>query len=307
MRHRKAWLVLPYILIILLLTGCMKTIPFAYQTQSQNLLYRTVNHTMRNIMNSLSKLMAAASESANKDDAAEGQKTAPRLIAHAGGDIHGVRMTNSLQALDSSYDEGFCFIEVDICLTSDGVPVLAHDWGNANWFAGIKYSTEQPGYEEFIKRTGIMGIEFMDLNKLALWLSEHDGAYIVTDIKQDNIEVLRHIKESYPEASKRIIPQIYSIDEYEPVRDLGYDQVILTLYKIKIIGDEIFEFCSRKPLFGLTMSQSRADSELLEKFSALGIPIYVHTINDYNEYIKLRDKGVYGVYTDFFQPSDWVE
>ena len=74
--------------------------------------------------------------------------TAPRLIAHAGGDIYGIRMTNSLQALDRSYEEGFRFIEVDICLTSDGVPVLLHDWGNANWFAGIGYSTEQPHWVE---------------------------------------------------------------------------------------------------------------------------------------------------------------
>jgi len=32
---------------------------------------------------------------------------APRLVAHAGGDIYGIRMTNSLQALNKSYEEGF--------------------------------------------------------------------------------------------------------------------------------------------------------------------------------------------------------
>lgn len=233
--------------------------------------------------------------------------TAPRLIAHAGGDIHGIRMTNSRQALDRSYDEGFRFIEVDICLTSDGVPVLLHDWGNANWFAGIKYSTEQPGYEDFKKRTGILGLEFMDLDMLARWLASHDDAYIITDIKQDNIEILGHIRENYPEASKRIIPQIYSPDEYEPVRELGYENIILTLYRMETVGDDVFEFCSENPLFGLTMAKSRAETGLLEKYSELGIPVYVHTINDYNEYIKLRDSGAYGVYTDFFEPSNWVE
>jgi len=233
--------------------------------------------------------------------------TAPRLIAHAGGDIHGIRMTNSRQALDRSYDEGFRFIEVDICLTSDGVPVLLHDWGNANWFAGIKYSTEQPEYEDFKKRTGILGLEFMDLDMLARWLASHDDAYIITDIKQDNIEILGHIRENYPEASKRIIPQIYSPDEYEPVRELGYENIILTLYRMETVGDDVFEFCSENPLFGLTMAKSRAETGLLEKYSELGIPVYVHTINDYNEYIKLRDSGAYGVYTDFFEPSNWVE
>ena len=232
---------------------------------------------------------------------------APRLVAHAGGDIYGIRMTNSLQALNKSYAEGFRFIEMDISLTSDGIPVLLHDWGNANWFAGIKYSTEQPEYKDFIKRTGILGLEFMDLNKLAQWLAKHDDAYIITDIKENNVEILGYIRENYPEASERIIPQIYYPEEYEPVRNLGYEHIILTLYRIKTIGDEIFEFCSEQPLFGLTIAQSRAEPELLEKYSELGIPIYIHTINDYNEYIKLRDKGAYGVYTDYFEPLHWVE
>jgi lipoteichoic acid synthase len=243
---------------------------------------------------------------ASGGNAAEAVPTPPRLIAHAGGDIHGIRMTNSLRALDSSYNEGFRYIEVDIHLTSDGVPVLLHDWGNANWFAGINYSTEQPTHEDFKKRTGILGLEFLDLDELMQWLLKHEDAYIVTDIKQENVRILGDIRENYPEAGKRVIPQIYYLDEYEPVRNLGYEHIILTLYKIEDIGDEVFEFCSRNPLFGLTISQGRADP-VLERFSPLGIPIYVHTINDYNVYIKLRDKGAHGVYTDFFQPSFWVE
>ena len=58
-------------------------------------------------------------------------------------DLEPLKDLEQLESLDRSYEEGFRFIEVDICLTSDGVPVLLHDWGNANWFAGIGYSTEQ--------------------------------------------------------------------------------------------------------------------------------------------------------------------
>ncbi len=232
---------------------------------------------------------------------------APRLVAHAGGDIYGIRMTNSLQALNKSYEEGFRYIEMDISLTSDGIPVFIHDWGNANWFAGIKYSTEEYGYEDFKKRTGILGLEFMDLDKLELWLEMHDDAYIITDIKENNVEVLGYIRNNYPEASKKIIPQIYSLDEYEPVKNLGYEHIILTLYRIETIGDDVFEFCSEQPLFGLTMSQSRAKTDSLKKFSDLGIPVFVHTVNDYNEYVKVRDNGAYGVYTDYFEPLHWVE
>jgi glycerophosphoryl diester phosphodiesterase len=232
---------------------------------------------------------------------------APRLIAHAGGDIYGVRMTNSRQALDRSYEEGFRLIEVDICTTSDNIPVLGHDWGNANWFSGVNYSTEVPAYDEFMARQPILDLDMLDLASLAEWLAEHENAYIVTDIKEDNIEILRHIAKEYPGVSKRFIPQIYSFSEYDAVKALGYSNIILTEYRLKAEDQEILEFCQKNPLFALTLSQTRATPEMLAKCKEIGIPTYVHTINDYNVYIKLRDSGAHGVYTDYFQPSDWVE
>lgn len=43
-------------------------------------------------------------------------------------DLEPLKDMEQLESLDRSYEEGFRFIEVDICLTSDGVPVLLHDW-----------------------------------------------------------------------------------------------------------------------------------------------------------------------------------
>lgn len=232
---------------------------------------------------------------------------APRLIAHAGGDIYGIRMTNSQQALEKSYEEGFRFIEVDICTTSDNIPVLAHDWGNANWFSGVKYSTEVPAFSEFMARQAILGLDMLDLASLAEWLAEHEDAYIITDIKQGNVKILELIAKKYSSVCKRFIPQVYTFSEYDEVKALGFSNIILTEYRLKAEDQEILEFCGKHPLFALTLSQDRATPEMLEKCRALGIPVYVHTINDYNVYIKLRDNGAYGVYTDFFQPSDWVE
>jgi glycerophosphoryl diester phosphodiesterase len=254
------------------------------------------------ILASLSVVAAA-----NAHSHQENVPKAPRLVAHAGGDIHGVRMTNSRQALDKSYEEGFRFIEVDICKTSDDAAVLAHDWGNANWFSGVKYSSKVPTYSEFMSRKAILGLDMLDLASLAQWLDEHEDAYIITDIKQENTEILREIAEKYPKAAKRLIPQVYSFSEYDSVKALGFDNIILTEYRLKAKDQEILDFCSEHSLFALTLSQDRATPEFLNKCRALDIPIYVHTINDYNVYIKLRDNGAYGVYTDFFQPSDWVE
>ncbi|MGI6668279.1 MAG: glycerophosphodiester phosphodiesterase family protein [Acetivibrionales bacterium] len=232
---------------------------------------------------------------------------APRLIAHAGGEIYGLRLTHSLEALDNSYSKGFRFIEADISRTSDGVPVLVHDWGNANWLMDVRYSDKAPSYKEFKARKAILGLHLMDLDMLAEWVANHDDAYIVTDVKDDNQDILRLIKERYPEVYGRFIPQIYSFDEYKPVRGLGYEFIILTLYRIEASDDEIVDFCKSHSLFALTMPYEKASPDTLDRFSKLSIPVYVHTVNDYNAYIKLRDNGAYGIYTDYFHPSKWIE
>ncbi len=233
--------------------------------------------------------------------------TAPRLVAHAGGEIYGIRLTNSLQAFYNSYDKGFRFFEVDISKTSDGVPVLVHDWGNTNWLRDIKYSTKAATYEEFESTKTILGLKLMDISLLLEWLSKHPDAYVITDVKEDNIGVLSTIKELYPKIVGQIIPQIYSFEEYDTVKALGYEHIILTLYKLDAPADKVLGFCDSHELFALTMSVDRATPDYVKQFINIKIPIYAHGVNDLDVYEKLRDSGIYGVYTDYFQPSDWIE
>jgi hypothetical protein len=44
----------------------------------------------------------------------------PTLVAHAGGAVYGYRLTNSLEALDTAYNGGHRFVELDFEITSDG-------------------------------------------------------------------------------------------------------------------------------------------------------------------------------------------
>lgn len=230
-----------------------------------------------------------------------------RLVAHAGGEIYGIRITNSLQALDNSYEKGFRFFELDFEWTSDKVPVILHDWGNANWFFNIKNSAMAHSYENFKDLEAILDLEIMDLEILYEWLKAHKDAYIITDIKADNVKLLQLLKDNYPNIKNQIIPQIYSFDEYDKVKNLGYSNIILTLYKLDSTDEDILNFCENTDLLAVTMYESKGFTDLPQRLSELGIKSYVHTINDYNVYIKLRDNGVFGVYTDYFQPSNWVE
>ncbi|GAB6085717.1 glycerophosphodiester phosphodiesterase family protein [Alkaliphilus crotonatoxidans] len=227
------------------------------------------------------------------------------LVAHAGGAIYGFRYTNSLEALDTAYKNGFRLIELDFNWTRDGQPVLIHDWGQmvSRIFPGARGVLS---LEEFKTMPTLFGLTPMSLADLSAWLERHPDAFIITDVKEDNARTLAWIKHYYPEMAKQVIPQIYSFDEYSRVKNFGYENIILTLYRMNTTEEEVISFAVNNPLFALTIPLERDLSTLPQALNELGIPTYVHTVNDLWAYESLRDLGVYGIYTDYFQPKYWI-
>ena len=54
------------------------------------------------------------------------------VIAHAGGGIDGHIYTDSLEAINNSYDNGARLFDIDLRFTSDLEIVLRHDWTGIN-------------------------------------------------------------------------------------------------------------------------------------------------------------------------------
>ena len=84
-----------------------------------------------------------------------------RFIAHAGGEIEGHTYTNSLEAMDQAYDNGFRLFELDIIKTRDGHFVAEHDW--KKWKNMTKYTGELPVDLQTFK-------SFKKLESLLLWI-----------------------------------------------------------------------------------------------------------------------------------------
>src|SRR5450631_2076103 len=111
------------------------------------------------------------------------------LVAHAGGAVGGLPYTNSRQALDGSWERGFRLFEVDLSWTSDGQLVLLHDWGptvQSVW--GAPEGRRTLADFQALRRTGLTPL---DLGGLEAWVSDHQGARIVSDVKERNVDVLR--------------------------------------------------------------------------------------------------------------------
>jgi lipoteichoic acid synthase len=224
----------------------------------------------------------------------------PQYIAHAGGGIGGLGYTNSLEALEANYRRGHRFFEVDLNWTSDGQLVLIHDWRGA--FKSLFPETKPagaPSLRQFLRLKMKDNLTPMSFSGLARWLLAHPGARIITDVKDGNLRALKTISEECPDLLERIIPQIYSFEEYDSVWAMGYRNIILTLYVANYPDEPVLAFARRRRLFGVTMWDKRAMGNLPNELAKTKTPVFAHTVNSPEMRRKLEANGVSGIYTDF--------
>lgn len=230
-----------------------------------------------------------------------GAQPAPGLprIAHAGGQIEGATYTNSLEALDANYAEGFRAFEIDFSWTSDQQLVCLHDWEESferSFGLPATVPVTRQVFEQLVNEhspfTKCTLASFMD------WFSDHPDAVLITDVKERNVGALTHISTNYPQHLARIIPQIYQPDEYQPVTELGYEKLIWTLYIYPGGTLAVLENLPDMELWAVTMNTDRAQQNLPRELANFGIPTYAHTINNYADFLYLKSLGIDEIYTD---------
>lgn len=223
-----------------------------------------------------------------------------KYIAHAGGGIDNITYTNCLEALNLNYELGHRLFEIDFSWTSDNELIALHDWEESYKFL-FNESTNHPlDYNTILKKRMINDYTILTLPLLSEWLKTHPDANIVTDIKNKNIEALKYISENFKNDISRYIPQIYFFWEYETVKNLGYDNIILTLYLNNKSPESIAEFADNHKLFAITINMAKKNyNKILYLLKKRNLFVYVHTYNDKNFVEQILTTQVNGIYTDF--------
>lgn len=129
-----------------------------------------------------------------------------RFIAHAGGSIEGRRYTNSLEALEHSYREGFRLFELDIIETSDKHLVAAHDW--QHWQKISAYQGPLPPTLEVFKSLKLHGkFSPLDMRDVNAWFADHPDAILVTDKVNDPARIASEFLDK-----SRLMMELFSLD-----------------------------------------------------------------------------------------------
>ncbi len=228
------------------------------------------------------------------------------VIAHGGGSYLGYNTTNSVEALDSAVQKGYTLVELDFELTTDDKLALLHDWPQGGtYYLGLE-SGEPVSYEEYLNCKIMDKFTPLTIERIAEVLEANPELRIVTDTKEENIIVLTKISEACPQILNQFIPQIYQYDELEQVKELGYEQVILTCYKhpsaMKV--KELISFAQKNELFAITMPYEFMEKGYAKKLEEAGVRVYFHTVNSLQDTLDAIIAGAHGVVSDTLLPEE---
>jgi glycerophosphoryl diester phosphodiesterase len=216
-----------------------------------------------------------------------------RLVAHAGGAVHGLTYTNSLEALNEHYIEGYRVFELDFHWTSDGKLVVIHDWVDTSAQFGAKPHVFS--YDEYVSKRRRDGLHQLTFEMLCEWLQTHRDALVVTDTKDNNNRLLRYLQADGGAIESQLIIQIYRMSELNAARRLKPRAVWLTVYKHSIPAWALSRI-SGVDAFVIPVEAYKRyrDPLLMER-----IHFYVHSIPARSVTETFRElPGIYGIYVD---------
>lgn len=223
-------------------------------------------------------------------------------VAHAGGGIAGRTHTNSIDALDNNLRH-FDNFEIDITMTADGGVVCGRSWKQFWQESGEtdRHPGSRPSYEEFLELSENLEYTPCTGATLVEWLSLNPTKKLILDVKDaDSVSAYSVVKQLAGPLVSQIYPQIYTLDEFRPLEKDGWAGIIWTTYQSNPLAGEVSVGLQSFNFSALTIRPNEV-AKLVPIADSLGIPVYVHTVNDFKELHDLRKSGVTEVYTDFLR------
>lgn len=253
------------------------------------------------------EIPTATSIQQDSKELAKKSKDTQRFIAHGGGVIMGDFVTNSLDALNLSYQKGYKLFELDIQMTSDGFYAAAHDW--KSWARQTGYKGELPPSRDIFNSLKILGkYSPLDISAINGWFKKHPDAILVTDKVNTPKEFAKEFIDK-----NRLMMEMFTLDALKEGADVGILSVMPThdlLLDIDKKGD--FHLLNELNIKDVAVSKRIVQHKhisLLQKMKKAGIKAYVFHVNNLGvgEDFVLRNEFnyVYGMYSDCWTFNDY--
>jgi hypothetical protein len=235
----------------------------------------------------------------NNLEANEYRKDVGRFIAHAGGQVGEYAYSNSLEALNASYENGFRIFELDIIKTSDDIYVAAHGW--KHWAEIAEYEGDLPPSRNVFKKQGVYGsFTSLDMNDINSWFEKHSDAVLVTDKINTPMDFSKRFIDK-----NRLMMELFS---WEAVKE-GVEAGILSAMPtfdivVRLRGNQI-SYLKEMGVTAIAGSRRHIyhSKNLIESLVDAGIKIYAFHLNfdegiDESFSVCNEREYFYGIYAD---------
>ena len=215
-----------------------------------------------------------------------------KFIAHAGGAIDGNTYTNSLDALNLSYEKGYRIFELDIIKTSDGHFVAAHDW--KYWAKQTKFKGQTPvAKAEFLQQKIKGKYTLMDMAVINKWFTNHPDATLVTDKINEPQQFASEFVDK-----ERLMMELFSLEAVEEAVKAGVRPMPSEWALDKVKGGKI-TWLKEKGIKQVALSRTiiRQKLAFIKALKANDIKVFVYHVNG-----EIGKNEAYVVCNDF----DWV-
>jgi glycerophosphoryl diester phosphodiesterase len=231
-----------------------------------------------------------------------------RFIAHAGGQIDNHIYTDSLEAMNLSYKNGFRLFELDIIKTSDNIYVAAHDWLKWAEITGYK-GTLPPDRNTFKEQKIYNKYTSIDINDINKWFKNHPDAILVTDKVNTPLDFSSKFIDK-----NRLMMELFTWDAVKEGIKANIKSSMPTGSILKQINGNKIAYLKNLGITDISSSMKiiNYDKDFVKDIVNAGIHIYafhLHVDEEKDEkYIICKERNYfYGMYADKFDFKDIID
>jgi glycerophosphoryl diester phosphodiesterase len=212
------------------------------------------------------------------------------IYAHRGSS--GTEPENTIRAFRQAITDGAGGVELDVHMSSDGVPVVIHD-------RDVSRTTNGHGNIDELNLGTIKGLDagsgekIPTLTEVLHLLAGKLKLYV--EVKQAGIaQTVIDVLEGYPNADWLIAS--FDLDTLRQARTIS---ATAELWPISVtLTDEILDCAAEVRATAVSLNSIGATAETVERLAEAGLGLAVWTVNDVAEAQRVRRLGAVGLCTD---------
>ncbi len=215
------------------------------------------------------------------------------IIAHRGAS--GEELENTMQAFRRAYALGCRWIECDVRITRDGIPVIIHD-ATVNRTTNGRGRVSRITYRTLLSLDAGQGERIPSLEE-TLQFANKNSMRLVLEIKDPRaltptLQAIKHVPSKTRIIISSFFPSVLT-------RASAFDHSLTTALIISRPRMHWVHAAHRVRARLIHVEASLATKKNMKTAHAAGLKVWAWTVNDLHKAARLKSLGVQGIFTDF--------